>query len=235
MTELRTIDDGLWVAEDDNFVGGGAWFPVRMTVVRVGDGLWVHSPIPLGDALVAAINTLGAVKWVVNPNGFHGKWAAQAMKRWPDAAFYCSSAHALLGTKLPAWSPLEGPLPTEWGDVFEVLLIDGCPKVAETVFLHRGSKTLITTDLIFNIHTAKTWLMPWVLRLVGAWQRPAQSRLWRLFTKDRSAAGASLTRMLAWDFERVILAHGDILEDDARGALGGGLHWMLGNKALPAP
>jgi hypothetical protein len=233
MTTLLPITDDLWIAEGDLFIGPLAWFPVRMTVVRLGDAVWVCNPIALDDELIAAIAAIGPVRWVVEPNGFHSAWAAEAMERWPDAELLCSSAHGRLGTKLPPWQPLE-QTPGGWKDL-EPLLIEGVPKVAETVFLHRPSRTLITTDLFFNLHTTKRWLMPWIWRLAGAWGRPAQSRLWRLFVTDRAAAGASVRRMLAWDFERVLIAHGDNLEGpEARAQVEAALAWMLAAPVLPA-
>ncbi len=231
---LRQIDDGLWVAEGDNFVGLGAWFPVRMTVARVGEGLWLHSPIELAG-IAEEIDALGLVRWIVNPCGFHGKWVSDAVARWPEAQLVSSSAHHLLGTKLPPSVDLDPAVPTEWGDVFDSLLIAGCPKVAETVFLHRASRTLIVTDLFFNIHESKALLMPLILRMAGAWRRPMQSRLWRLFTEDRAAAAASIEQVLSWDFDRVVMAHGDVIEVGAKEHAAAALWWMRGPKALPAP
>ncbi len=231
MSALQPIDDGLWIADGDNFTGFGTWFPVRMVVARVGDGLWVHSPISLADGVGDAIDALGPVRWIVNPCGFHGKWVPEALARWPEATHLGSSAHTLLKSKLPASEPLDpGPHPA-WATELDQLLIAGCPKVGESVFLHRPSGTLICTDLIFNIHRSKTWLMPWVLRMVGAWRRPAQSRLWRSFTKDRSAARASCEAVLAWDFDRVLMAHGDVLEGpETKAALRSALAWMLDER-----
>lgn len=227
MSELRPIDDGLWVAEGDNYTGFGTWFPVRMVVARLDDGLWVHSPIALAP-FADAIDALGPVRWIVNPCGFHGKWVPDAVARWPEAAHLSSSGHALRGSSLPAWQPLDPGPHAEWAAHLDQLLIAGAPKVAESVFLHRRSRTLICTDLLFNIHTSKTWLMPWVLRMVGAWQRPAQSRLWRRLTVDRPAAAAACRQLLTWDFDRVIMAHGDILEGpNAKAALRAALAWML--------
>lgn len=229
MTTLTAFANGLWTAEADNFIGRLAWFPVRMTVAVVGDGVWICNPIALDDELVAAVDAVGPVRWIVEPNGFHSKWAQDACDRWPDAQLLCSDAHTRLGTKLPSWSPLDSGQPEAWADVFDSMLIEGSPKVAETVFLHKPSGTLITTDLLFNIHTTKRWMMRWVLGLAGAWKRPMQSRLWRLATRDRAAAGASCRRMLQWQFDRVLMAHGTPLTGEgARAELTSALHWMLG-------
>src|SRR3546814_953818 len=41
-------------------------FPTRMTVVRLaGGGLWLHSPVAPEETLLAAIDRLGRVAWLV--------------------------------------------------------------------------------------------------------------------------------------------------------------------------
>ncbi len=55
-----------------------------------------------------------------------------------------------------------------------------------------------------------------------------KKEVWRSVTKDRAAAGRSVERMLEWDFDRVVLAHGDFIEgDDARERARDALWWML--------
>lgn len=74
--------------------------------------------------------------------------------------------------------------------------------------------------------------MPWALRMAGAWQQTAQSRIMRTRVLDRAAAGASIERILAWDFDRVIPTHGRIVEDGARATLSNALWWMRGGLRL---
>ena len=45
--------------------------------------------------------------------------------------------------------------------------------------------------------------------------------------KDRAAARASLERILAWDFDRIIVAHGDVLESGGHEILRRGYAWLL--------
>ena len=40
----------------------------------------------------------------------------------------------------------------------------------------------------------------------------APSRLFRSTIRDRAAARASIDRILAWDFDRILLPHGRIVE-----------------------
>lgn len=57
--------------------------------------------------------------------------------------------------------------------------------------------------------------------------RVAQSRFWRWFIEDRTAAAASATRLLAWDFQRLVVAHGEVVTDDAPAKLRAALTRML--------
>ena len=45
--------------------------------------------------------------------------------------------------------------------------------------------------------------------------------------RDRAAARQSLEQILAWDFDRVVVAHGDILDSGGHQALSAGYIWLL--------
>ena len=102
------------------------------------------------------------------------------------------------------------------------------PGLDEHVFFHPTSRTLVVADLVFNVHACPGLGMPLFLRLVGAWKKLAQSRVWRFATKDRAAAAASIDEVLAWDFDRLVMAHGDVIESGAREQLAEALHWLRG-------
>ena len=95
------------------------------------------------------------------------------------------------------------------------------------VFLHRASRTLILCDLAFNFGpgaAAPTRLLMKLLRSYGSFG-PSKLDPWLI--RDRDAARQSLERILAWDFDRVVVAHGDVLESGGREALREGYAWLL--------
>ena len=47
--------------------------------------------------------------------------------------------------------------------------------------------------------------------------------------KDKKAAGKSLRRILDWDFERIILAHGDLVEENPKETLVAAWKGLLGS------
>ncbi|HEY1585676.1 MAG TPA: hypothetical protein VGH63_08305, partial [Polyangia bacterium] len=53
-------------------------------------------------------------------------------------------------------------------------------------------------------------------RALGMWNRPSPAPEYRFAWGDKSRVREGMERILAWDFERVILSHGDIITRDAR-------------------
>lgn len=230
---LERIDHDLWVVNTD-FSMGLLDFGGRMTVLRLPDGaLWLHSVVAIDDALAAALAELGEVKHLVAPNAFHHLFAADAQERYPDATLYAPRALVDKRDDLSVDVVLEGDTPPEaWGDALDMRVMEGAPTIDEAVFFHRASQSLILCDLVFHIHEGG-WLSRLVFRMLGVFGRLKQSPLWRFsFTEDRDAAAASLRPMWGWDFERVILAHGRIVEGpDAKARLAEGMRWMCGHDA----
>jgi len=48
------------------------------------------------------------------------------------------------------------------------------------------------------------------------WNNPKPAPEYQLGWKDKKAAVKSLQIILNWDFERIILSHGDLIEDGAK-------------------
>jgi hypothetical protein len=209
---------GLWQVEHDLFQAAGlVHFRCRMTVAELDQGgLLLCAPVPIDDALADELARLGEARVLFAPNLFHHLHLADAQRRYPEAELIAISA---LASKRPElrFDHLLGPddvLPPALAASFDSEVLRGMPKVQERVLLHRATRTVIATDLLFNLcepchcQTRSTRLL---FRLMGAYGRPAQSRLWRSMIKDRETHGASLRRLLAWEFERLVPAHGAII------------------------
>ena len=83
----------------------------------------------------------------------------------------------------------------------------------ELAFLHASSRTLILTDLAFNVRQPTSFVTRIFLRINGALDKFGPSRLARaFFMKDHAAVRSGIERILTWDFDRVIVSHGDVLE-----------------------
>jgi hypothetical protein len=83
------------------------------------------------------------------------------------------------------------------------------------VFFHRPSRSAIFTDLVFNVPA--DFKAAWIFyTVVGARGRFGPHRLVRQTIRDRKAARESVAKILEWDFDRVIVTHGDVLESGGR-------------------
>jgi len=78
----------------------------------------------------------------------------------------------------------------------------------EVVFFHPASRTLVATDLAMNIQEAPGFLTRTFWKLNGAWQKLGPTRMVRLTFRDKPAVRRSVDRILEWDFDRVLIAHG---------------------------
>ncbi len=230
-TTPNVVAEGVWQVETQINVGGGLSLPLRMTVLRSGDGLALVSPIAIDDEVAAGLAELGEVHMLLAPNLMHHTHLAAAAERYPKARLL---GPAGLVKKRPDLK-FDGELETsQLSEDIDAVLVAGAPKLSEVVFLHRSSRTLVVTDLVFNIAEASgmSWFfLAMVSRALG---RVEQSRLLRWLTKDRAAAGRSVETILALPFDCVVPAHGDVIRTDAQAQLRAGLWWMRGEARRPS-
>ena len=224
---MKQLDQDIWIADLPLRVAG-VLLGARMTVVRVaGGGLFVHSPIKPTDELLDEVRSLGTVSALVAPNRVHHLFAKPWLDACPGALLYAAPG---LDTKRPDL-PITGILSDEpeaaWRGSVEQVAIRGLPFSNEIVFYHPSSKTLIATDLAFNVGPHHPLLTRIFFRFSGAYGSLSPSILERLLLKDRAAFRTSIERVLSWPFERVIVAHGDVKETGGRQELEHGYSWLL--------
>jgi hypothetical protein len=189
----------------------------RMTVARLPDGtLWLHSPVDYTAALAAELARHGPVAHIVAPNVVHDTYLEGWFAAFPGARFHGARGFAKARPDLKFTDTLGDTPAAPWAAVFDQHLVRGIPRLNEVVFLHRASRTLIVTDLTFNLGAEMPLLSRVLLRLDGCYNCFAVPRLVRFITKDRAALRASFDRILAWDFDRVVVSHGAILETGGR-------------------
>ncbi|MBX3232260.1 MAG: DUF4336 domain-containing protein [Labilithrix sp.] len=231
MERLRVIAEGVWGIEDVVTPSPGFRMPARATVVRLAGGeVVLHAPLAIDDEVARELAALGPVKHIVAPSCLHWMFVKGAVERYPDARVLGVEG---LEQKLTAKAGVRfEPLANgAFGDELEVLRIAGAPSINEHVLLHGPSRSLLLSDLVFNIHADASWPMSMLLWINGAHRKTAQSRVWRFAVKDRAAAAESASALLARDYERVVVGHGDVIEDDARERMRRALAWMTGSPA----
>ena len=225
---MKQLHAELWITDSPlRFLG--LEVGARMTVVRLPDSrLLLHSPIAATEELVREVEALGRVAYIVAPNKLHHLFVGEWQRACPDALLYVAPGLDTKRADLAITGVLaEEPEPGWKGSVDQVLL-GGIPFANEVVFFHRPSATLIATDLAFNIGPSSPPLTRLAFRLGGAYGRLSPTLLERLLVRDRAAFRQSLERILAWPFERVVMAHGEVSEKGGREELVRGYSWVLG-------
>ncbi len=212
--QLEEIDDGLWVVSSSRrFLD--LKLGARTTIVRLpGGGLWVHSPLALDEELAESVAALGPVEHLVAPNKFHhmhlGEWKA----RFPDAKSWAAPGLAAKRSDLDFAGTLGDEPPAEWGGALEQHHFRGAPMVEEVVFFHPSTKTLIVADTAMNFGTSDHLPTRLFLKLTKRENAFGFTATERAMFRDHAAARESLARVLEWDFERIVLAHGAIANGD---------------------
>lgn len=227
MIGLRELDRGLWAVEQPLRVGG-LELGTRTTIVRLADGgLLVHSPGPFTAALRGEIEALGPVRALIAPNLLHHLFLAESASAFPRAlVFAAPGLREKLGATRIDQVLAEAPPPL-WANDLDQLVVRGAPGLNEVVFLHRASRTLICGDLCFNVRNSSSAFTRVFMRLNSAYGRFGPSRLFRYTVlKDAREMRASIDRILEWDFERVVVAHGEVLESDGSSALRRSFSWL---------
>ncbi|WP_437927228.1 DUF4336 domain-containing protein [Sorangium sp. So ce291] len=224
---LRQLDQALWAAEDTLKLAG-IRFPVRSPVVRLGDGgLVLFSPLPGVEQAADEIRALGEVRAIVAPNLMHHLGLAPAARLFPGARVYGPRGLEKKRPDVAITGTLDGAPDPLWSAEIDQVAVGGMPKLDEVAFFHRPSKTLFLWDLCFHITRSEHLPTRLFMRLNGAYGRFGPSRVARSMMRDRAAVGAAVKQMIAWAPERVVVAHGDVIERGGQAALQGAFERML--------
>ncbi len=233
---LKAVAHDIWIADGPeikfSYLGLQLPFPTRMTVVRLPDGaIWIHSPTEADDALVDSVRALGPVRFLIAPNTLHYWWIPDWKARFPDAEVYATPGLKRSAKRpLPIQHELGDTPPPIWSDTIDQVLVPG-DLLTEVDFFHRPSRTLILTDLIENFEPDRVHnrVYRMLLRWSGAadpdGKAPIDMQL--SFIRHRKAVRAAVQRMIEWDPEKIILAHGRWYDRDGMSELHRAFRWVL--------
>ncbi|MSU48341.1 MAG: DUF4336 domain-containing protein [Opitutus sp.] len=217
--KLNPVADDLWELNAPMTILGMA-IGHRMTVARLADGsLWLHSPVAHAASLATELQRLGRVAHIVAPNAMHDTYLEGWFAAHPQARFHGARGFSKFRPDLKFTDTLGGTADPTWAAVFAQHVVGGMPQLNEVVFLHRASRTLIVTDLVFNLGPEMPFLSRVLLKLNDCYCKFGPSRLLRSVVKDRAALRASLDEVLAWDFDAIIVSHGDNVKTGGRALL----------------
>ena len=205
---LTNLAPDLWIATRQ-FTNELGVVTSRMTVIRLKDGrILLHSPVPIEQDLLSAVENLGQVAALIAPNLFHHQFLTEWRSAFPEAKAFCAPGLAAKRSDFKFDGVLGDASPPEWRGQVDELVIKGIPEYGEVVFFHRPSRTLIVSDLVFNYTPAQAASDP------GGADGLGPHRRIRSAISDPNALRDSIESILRWPFARVIVAHGEIVESD---------------------
>lgn len=217
---LIRCGDGAWLADRELLLAKGTRLPIRMVVLESTPGnLSLYSPVALDEGTLEAIAGLGEVRHIVIPNRFHTLFASAAADLYPHASLLVPTT-------------IDADLRASFGDRVETVdsnrkLGPGCEIVPvtvrsgmeELVVYHDDAELLVVADMLLNVQQG-TRLLRWLLALNGAWRKPAQSRLQRIFVMRNHHHLALFYRWaMSKPFSVISMSHGQTISHEAREVL----------------
>lgn len=193
----------------------GADLKRNVSIIRLGSReLVIHSTAPFTTEDLTAIQSVGRPGWLVEAMMHHDTFAREGRRAFPNIPYLAPAGFS--GTAGFPTVPLLPP-PPAWNGELEVLEIQGMRSYHEHVFFHRPSLTLIVADLLFNFGPDEPlWTDLFLKAAVTGDHHPGMSRPFKLAIHDPVAFKASMAKMLAWDFDRIIVGHGDVIESHGK-------------------
>ncbi len=221
---LTPFADDVWV-EPRRVRFLGVETGTRMTLVRLtGGGLFVHSPVALDEATRRAVDALGEVRAVVAPSIFHHLYVGEWIAAYPRAVFGGCPGLDRKRRDL-ALTTVLGDEPHEaWREDLDQVSFSA-RRENEVDFYHRKSGTLLVADALLNLTNHDYPLTRVVAQLMGN-RAPGLGWMEPLMVRDRALARRQVDRMLAWDIDKVVLAHGSLVERDGREVLRAAYAWL---------
>jgi hypothetical protein len=231
MPELQEFARNIWIIDGPNVRDMGIMFTTRMVAVKLTDGsLWLNSPVPVPFDTVKCITTLGPVRYLLAATPRH-VWRLEGWHTlFPKAQLWVprSSPFTLKKGHLP-YTGILGDAPyQDWTDDLDQLAFKGNPLIEEVLFFHKESRTVILDDLI-QIHPIVKGkpIRNALFKLDGVASPHGGVGLdIRLTFTNRNLARRSLEKLLSWDFDKLIIAHGVCLEKDAKPFVQQAFRWL---------
>src|SRR3712207_6384376 len=124
----KPVAEGVWIVDSGPISAFGMSLPVRMTVIRLGNGdLWLHSPTRYDEALRAGLERHGRIRHLVAPNIAHWMFVRDWQQRCPDAVTWAAPGLRERAQVKKSGVRLDRDLgeapPPEWADEMEHILM----------------------------------------------------------------------------------------------------------------
>ncbi len=226
---LEEFGPSLYIADGPIVSFFGFPYPTRMAVAKLSDdSTWIWSPVALAEDLAGAVDAIGPVRYIVSPNKIHHLFLAAWSERWPDARLYAPPGLARKKRELGFAAELGDEPDPAWAADIDQVIFRGSLAMEEVAFFHRASRTAIIGDLIQRHPPSR--MSGWrglLMRLDGlVGEYGSTPREWRASFLRRGAARAARDKVLGWNAEQLLIAHGECSRTGATAIIARSLGWI---------
>lgn len=228
MGELIQLGVGLWEVAGPTTIDLIAIpYPTRMTIVRLASGeLWITSPVQLPFDVLQQVTELGPIAHLLSPTPRHQWRLASWQALFPKASLWSTQRSvATLGGRGLLTTALGDQAPAAWRGQLDQACFPGYG-FEEITFCHRASGTLLVEDLIQAHRPNPRRLVNTLVRIGGIGAAGGMPRDIRALARQPGAR-AWAERVLSWDFDRLVMAHGPIVESGAKALVSRALEPLL--------
>ena len=229
MSALQSFGERIWIADGPPVSAfGPITLPTRMVVVKLrDDSVWINSPVEPSPDVLEQIRAVGPVRYLVAPTPLH-VWRLKAWSAlFPGAQLW--GPPKARSTKYVAFTGILGDVaPINWSDDIEQLVFRGNAFIDEVEFHHKPSRTLMITDFIQSYPAVSGETLGNFAKALGGVLNGGVPRDVRWSFTDRSKARSSLAKLLSWDFDKAIVAHGASVDHDAKPFVEAAFRWLSG-------
>ncbi|KAE9390332.1 hypothetical protein BT96DRAFT_889413 [Gymnopus androsaceus JB14] len=229
---IREVTSDIWTFSRPFGRGPFGFLPWggRSTAVKLSSGdVWVLASTPLTEDTKTTIDSLGTVKWIISADIVHHIFLGQFKKAYPEAKVI--GVDGLKEKKKQNKEDLV--IDGEYGvdspsalygfeDEIKACYFSGFAN-KDVAFLHVASRTLIVADLLFNLpgteQYSKSKTSP-KIPIIGKLNPESGLLKWLLWSigDNKDAMRRDIKTVCDWDFDRVIMCHGDVIESDGKKA-----------------
>lgn len=228
----------------------------RGTLVKLKTGsLAVFSPVALTPEVKTKVSTMGTLKYIVALDIEHHIFISPWAKEYPTAEVIGMEGlpekreadEMTRGVKFAhvfsAKNKNEMQISPEFDAEFDYEYMQSHMN-KELLFVHKPTKTLIEADLIFNLPATEQYSKSGqnansgiFTKFFGSIMNTRGDMIWqRRFIwyagggKDRAGFAESAKKINAWDFDRIIPCHGDVIETGGKSIFQRATAWFVEGK-----
>jgi hypothetical protein len=227
---LKPVDKNIWIVDGPVIYWMRFPFPTRMTVIKLkNNDLFLHSPTPFNINLKNELDKIGNIKHLVSPNKIHNVFIKEWAVYYPEAIKWASPGIRKKALDFKFDKDLMDKPDDFWTDDIDQLIFRGSFAMEEVVFFHKDSRVLILADLIENYEKNLLNKKYRTMSKIGGILAPDGKAPidWRFsFIFGKHKAREAIKKMIAWQPEKIIIAHGKWFERNGTEELKRAFSWL---------